>query len=100
MEQEMTKSADKSFLNSTETLDGRVFEKCSFTNCTLVYRGGTIPVWTDCQFIECRFSFEDAAERTLNFMKILYHSCPPMGPQLVDTFFNSIRQPVPVGGNK
>ena len=96
----MTKIVNKSFNNTTEILDGRVFENCAFTNCSVVYKGGTLPVWTNCQFTECRFVFEDAAERTLNFLKMMYHSCPGMGPQFVDAIFNSIRQPLPVGGNK
>ena len=98
-ESEMTKIANKSFNNVTEILDGRVFENCSFTNCSIVYRGGTLPVWANCQFTECRFGFEDAAERTLNFLRLMYHGCPGMGPQIVGDMFERMCQPFSAGGS-
>jgi hypothetical protein len=98
--QKMTKIVKQSFQNKTEVLDGREFVDCEFVNCTVVYRGGTLPMWTNCRFDECRFQFEDSADRTLNFLKMMYHSCPGAGPQFVDSIFKQMGQLVPSGGNK
>jgi hypothetical protein len=86
------------YKETTEVLDGRTYENCEFTNCNLVYRGGTLPILNACKFDDCRFTFEDAADRTLNCMKMFYNCLPGGGKQLVETFFNGVRQSVPGGG--
>jgi hypothetical protein len=95
----MPKSKEQIFRDSTEVIDGREFDHCEFTNCTLVYKGGTLPILAHCQFNECRFTFEDSAERTFTFMKMMYHGFSD-GQQMVEHMFNQVRQPAPGGGAK
>jgi hypothetical protein len=54
-------------------LDGNEFRGQHFINCTLVYRGGVPPVIVGCRLTNTRFSFADAAERTLAFMATMCH---------------------------
>ena len=57
------------------------------------YRGGTIPVVTGCHFDDCRWQFEDAAERTLVFLRAMFHGLGTGGRQLVESTLNQIRTP-------
>lgn len=66
-------------------LDGSEFHFCTFTACTLVYRGGTLPVLSDNTFTNCRFLFGDAAERTLAMLEGFYHGgLRPVAESFVD----------------
>ncbi len=85
----------KSFANASEVLDGNEYENCTFENCQLLYRGGPIPRVVGCQFNNCQWRFEDAAERTLLFMRQLYHGMGAGGKQLMEATINIIRQPTP-----
>jgi hypothetical protein len=42
----------------------------------------------------CQWQFGDAAERTLNFMRQVYHGMGQGGAELVEATLNAIRQPV------
>lgn len=84
----------QSFSNSTEVLDGNEYENCKFDNCQIVYGGGEIPRITNCQFGNCQWQFADAAERTLNFMRQVYHGMGKGGAEIIDATLNAIRQPV------
>jgi hypothetical protein len=95
----MPKFTEQIFRDSTEVIDGGEFDHCEFTNCTLLYKGGTLPILKNCQFKECRFTFEDAAERTINFLKIMYHGFSD-GHRMVEHIFDQVRQSVPGGGTK
>jgi hypothetical protein len=59
------------FENSTEVLDGNEYDSCEFRNCRLVYRGGPLPHIVRCHFANCEWAFEDAAERTIAFLKLM-----------------------------
>jgi hypothetical protein len=83
---------DQSFANASEVLDGNQYENCTFDNCQLLYRGGEIPRVVGCTFNNCQWRFEDAAERTLVFMRQLYHGMGPGGKQLMEATLNIIRQ--------
>ena len=61
------------FNHETVPLDGELFADCEFRDCRLVYRGGEPPRFDDCQFANCDWRFEDAASRTLEYMKILWN---------------------------
>ncbi len=82
----------------TITIDGNCYEECRFENCTLVYRGGVIPTIGKCHFQNCQWQFEDGAERTLLFLKQLYHGMGPGGVELVEATLGRLREnPNPPG---
>ncbi len=83
---------DRSFANSAELMDGNSYHGCKFDKCHLVYRGGAIPNIENCQFHDCTWQFENAAERTLTFLRLIYHGMGPKGPELVESAFNEIRK--------
>jgi hypothetical protein len=85
--------SDKAFADSREVIDGNRYENCTFARCGIVYCGGEIPGITGCNFDECEWHFEDAAERTLAFLHFFYHGMGDEGRSLVDQTMNLIRQP-------
>lgn len=78
--------------NTTEVIDGNQYFEVRFENCQMVYRGGEIPTISSCHFENCKWQFEDAAERTLIFMKSLYHGMGPGGVDLIEATLAAIRQ--------
>jgi len=88
----MTRSLEKNFTDLTEVLDGNSYERCAFFRCTLVYRGGAIPQIRHCTFEGCRLVWDDAAERTINFLRGLHEGMDAMGKQIVDDTFEYVRQ--------
>ena len=86
-------STGKTFAKTTEILDGNSYSECRFESCRLIFRGGTLPVIARCHFENCQWSFEDAAERTLVFMRQLYHGMGPGGVELIEATLGAIRQP-------
>jgi hypothetical protein len=87
-------NSGKSISNASEVIDGNTYTDCRFENCKLVYRGGEIPRISGCHFENCQWQFEDAAERTLIFMRQLYHGMGPGGAQLVEATLAQLRQPL------
>jgi hypothetical protein len=61
------------FSNRTVELDGNEYDGCDFQNCTMIYRGGEIPSFTNCSFGSPNFIFEDSAQNVLVFLQLLYH---------------------------
>ena len=57
------------YSHETVVLDGQEFSDCEFRDCRLVYSGGEVPVFADCRFHACEWKVEDAAARTLVFLK-------------------------------
>jgi hypothetical protein len=56
----------------------------------MIYKGGEFPKLIECNCSECAWGFEDAAARTITFMRAMYHSGSG-GKELVEGTFNSIR---------
>jgi glycosyltransferase involved in cell wall biosynthesis len=52
-------------------IDGRRFNDCAFSGTDLVYRGGGLPFFDNCQFDDVKFSFDGSASNTLNFARQL-----------------------------
>ena len=66
-------------------IDGNQYSNCRFESCAdPVYRGGEIPHIIDCTFRRLPWQFEDAAERTLQFMNLLYHGMGDHGRELIE----------------
>jgi hypothetical protein len=60
------------FNHETVTLDGESFSDCEFRACRLVYSGGEPPHFQSCRFEDCEWKFEEAASRTLVYLKLIW----------------------------
>jgi len=61
-----------SYNHETVVLDGETFSDCEFRDCRLVYSGGPPPVFENCKFHGCDWKQDDAAVRTLAYLKTLW----------------------------
>jgi len=59
--------------HETVVLDGETFSDCEFRDCRLVYSGGATPVFESCKFHGCEWKQDDAAIRTLAYLKALWN---------------------------
>ncbi|HEY1427614.1 MAG TPA: hypothetical protein VGF50_13160 [Caulobacteraceae bacterium] len=53
-------------------LDGESFERCEFRQCRLVYGGGDLPSFSECRFDACEWKYDEAAARTLAYLKLVW----------------------------
>lgn len=63
---------DKVHDNEYVVLDGNTFNRCTFTNCRMIYRGGELPNLDACKITDCNWTFEDSAARTLQFLHVFH----------------------------
>ena len=63
-----------SYHHETVALDGESFEDCEFRDCRLDYAGGEPPVFQNCRFHDCDWRQDDAAARTLAYLKALWNA--------------------------
>jgi hypothetical protein len=87
--------ADATFEDRDVVVDDAHYQRCRFARCRLIYRGGGVPRIDDCDMVDCSWHFEDAAERTLNMLRAIYHGLGGAGQQIVEGAFDSIRAPRP-----
>ena len=57
------------FNGIAQPVDGTLFKNTKFRECTLVYSGGDVPGFVDCEFINCKWKFAGAALNTINFIE-------------------------------
>ena len=55
--------------HETVALDGEAFSHCEFRACRLVYAGGEPPSFSGCRFDDCEWKYEEAAARTLSYLR-------------------------------
>jgi len=60
------------YSHETVALDGQAFSDCEFRDCRLVYSGGEVPVFDRCRFHGCEWRFDEAAQRTLAYLKLVW----------------------------
>jgi len=60
------------FNHETVVLDGQAYADCEFRDCRMVFSGGEPPVFTNCRFEGCDWKFDDAAARTLAYLKLVW----------------------------
>lgn len=60
------------FSHETVVLDGQEFSDCEFRDCRLVYAGGQVPTFANCAFHACEWKFDEAAGRTLAYLKLVW----------------------------
>jgi hypothetical protein len=81
---------DQTKEHETIVLDGNEFHDCKFQNCELVYCGGQPPKLQHCYFTQCSWKLDEAAKRTVLFLRSVYHSGPG-GMELVEGTLKFIR---------
>lgn len=62
------------YSHETVSLDGETFTDCEFRDCRLVYAGGEPPVFANCRFHDCEWKQDEAAARTLAYLKVLWNA--------------------------
>ena len=77
------------FANTVLEIDGEVYDGCDFEDCTLQYAGGAPPIFTGCSFGHNQFQMVGAAERTVQYLKLLNVSGMS---QLVSQMFKEIKE--------
>lgn len=68
----MAAYVDKPFEDVTINIDDNSFTRCTFKNCTIVYSGGVIPVLVQNSFYNCKWVFDGAAQRVIDFLTGMY----------------------------
>ena len=71
-------------------LDGKLFARCTFVRCILVYSGGDGGGINGCTINNCVWKFEGAAANTIGFMAAMYHSGEG-GRDLIEGTIKNIR---------
>lgn len=64
------------FTQQTIVLDGNEFHDCTFHECDLIYRGGSLEFKS--KAVRCNWVFEGAAQRTITLLRYLGY-LPPTG---------------------
>jgi hypothetical protein len=58
--------------NQDIVVDGNRYEATVFVNCTLVYKGGELPVFVQCTFRQVKLRLEGEAFNTAQYLQSLY----------------------------
>ena len=82
---------DQTFTGEVVKIDDNKFEECSFVRCEVIFAGGARFGLLHCTFDACAFSFEGAAQNTLNFMALLYDEGGSEGQKFVEDTFNRLK---------
>jgi len=79
---------DTKFINQIINLDGNSFEGCKFEGCHLVYSGESIVSFNKCYFINIEWEMKDAAARTADFLRAIYHGFGSEGRNIIENFLS------------
>ncbi|MGJ3239676.1 MAG: hypothetical protein ACFE0Q_13280 [Anaerolineae bacterium] len=61
-----------SYENERVQIDGKSYRDCTFTDVTLVYSAGILPIFENCTFNNIQLDFSAEADNTLLFLSGLY----------------------------
>lgn len=75
------KYTGKKFDGANVTLDFNEYVDCEFSGCEMIYKGGNLPVFENCNFSQCRFSLVEKAQNTLDYLAFLYQNMAETGGQ-------------------
>lgn len=64
--------SEVAYNRETVQLDGEEFYNCEFRDSRLVYSGGEVPIFSGCSFDDCEWKFDEAAQRTLAHLKLVW----------------------------
>lgn len=82
---------EQTFSDQRIELDGRLFVRCTFVRCILVYSGGDGGGISGCTINNCVWKLEGAAANTVGFMAAMYHS-GESGKDLIEGTIKNIRE--------
>ena len=82
----MTAFAKMNFTDADVKVDGNQYEECQFNNCTVIYSGGLVPSFSNCSFDGSRFSFDEAAGRTVALLQAWARPGSGFTQVVLDTF--------------
>lgn len=68
---------DQTFFDRVE-VDGLTFRQVIFDGAELVYRGGPVPGFDRCRFLDVTFTFDGHAGQTLAFLRALSGANPDL----------------------
>lgn len=63
---------NRTFNDTDVLLDDSQFIGCTLERCNLIYHGAGVCTMKNCSIINCRVTFDGAAQRTLNMLAALY----------------------------
>ena len=84
--------ADQEFTDEVIQLDFIRYSRCRFVNCTFVYSGYGDVNLDNCEMINVRFAFNDAAENVFRLLVSMYHGGDEGSRQFVEEALENIRQ--------
>lgn len=82
------------FIDQQVLLDGNGYDGCKFERCELLFSGGTPPTLANSSFIDCSWTFDGPAERTLRLLAAMYGGG---FQELIERTFDNIRGKPAVG---
>jgi hypothetical protein len=71
---ERVRAENQTFTSTDVRLDSRSFENCVFDKCTMIYRGGPLPLLVGCSFRNCQWLFEGPALQTLKLLSTFHRA--------------------------
>ncbi|HKC47855.1 MAG TPA: hypothetical protein VKB45_12565 [Gemmatimonadales bacterium] len=87
----VVETRDQTFTDQRIELDGKLFVRCTFVRCILVYSGGDGGGISGCTINNCVWKLEGAAANTVGFMAAMYHS-GESGRDLIEGTIKNIRE--------
>ena len=87
----IAKVYEKNFYNDVVKVDSSAYHKCIFKNSEILFCADDTLSLDTCEFHNCHWTFGGAAERTLGFMKSIYHDVGGDGKKIIDSTFENIR---------
>lgn len=80
------------FHKDTIQVDGNRYEECIFEECLIEYGGLGEVAFVNCRLNNVNWSFVGPAANTISFLSMLHNGFGPLGQELVNNLFNSIRR--------
>jgi len=62
---------NETFTNKNIVVDGNRYNACVFSNCALIFKGGELPTFDRCTFRSTGIQLDDAAQDTLDYLRVL-----------------------------
>lgn len=79
------------FSRQLVAVDGKRFVKCRFEGCRLIYKGGQLPWFNECNLLDCLWVFDEAAARSIEWLHLLCRGFGDRERQAVNQIFEDIR---------
>jgi len=83
---------EKYFINDVVKIDSSSYLSCVFKETEIVFCAEGIISLDSCEFHNCIWTFNEAAKRTLDFMKAIHNGIAGDGKIIVENIFESIRK--------